>query len=428
MGIFNGLAAVEEEIIKCMKCGNCQAVCPIYKETRREPSVARGKIKLAAALLQGEVRATPALAERFDLCLTCLACQAACPSGVQVGRIILAARAAVAAEKGLPLAKKTVFSVVRRPRLFHLGARAGARLQGLLFKRIAPDKMRPRFPLGLEMRRIIPPLAPVTFRQQVAANHPVERCRATVALFTGCLLNYVYPEIGRAALHVLQGNGAAVVIPPEQHCCGAPLLYNGAAEMVRDMARSHVDLFSRVQAEAIITMCGTCGETFKHHYPDLLAGDPAYAPKAREVAARVVDIAQFLYRLPLEKNALKPLDLTVTYHQPCHLGRGLGVVQEPLALIRSIPGIRFVPLKAPDRCCGNAGSFSLTHYPLSCQILTHKIKDIAGTGARAVITGCPACRMQLTDGLGQAKMPLQVMHTIELLARAMPQWALSAGR
>jgi glycolate oxidase iron-sulfur subunit len=416
MSIFNGLAAVEEEILKCMKCGNCQAVCPLYKESRQEPAVARGKIRLAAAVLDGRLKPAETLARRFDLCLTCLACVATCPSGVKVDRIILAARTAMVREKGLPFIKKTAFTGLSRPHLFDLGIKTAARLQGVFFKRLEQEKMQPRFPLGLELRRIVPPLASVPFRDRVAETHKVERPVATVAFFTGCMTNYLYPEIGQATLRVLKAHGVNVIIPRMQHCCGAPLLYNGAADMTREMAKSHVDLFGSIRADAIITVCGTCGEAFKHLYPELLDTTPGYGKKAREVADRIMDITRFLYRLPFNPELFRAPELSVTYHQPCHLGRGLGVVQEPLFIIRSIAGVTYQPLKEPDRCCGNAGSFSLAHYDLSYRVLAHKLRDIKSSGAQMVITGCPACRMHLNDGLTQEQMPQKAVHTIEFLA------------
>jgi glycolate oxidase iron-sulfur subunit len=418
MSIFDSLASVEEEIINCMKCGNCQAVCPIYQISLREPAVARGKIYLAVALLRGELDATAALAGRFDLCLTCLACVDACPSGVQVDRIILAARTELAKSKGLPPVKEVLFRGIRRHGFMAWGAKAVSRFQGLVFKRLDSEKMRPRFPLGLDRRRIIPPLAPVNLLEQIAGEHTVERSLARVAYFAGCLANYLYPEIGLALLKVLKANRVSVVVPRRQHCCGAPLFYNGAAGMVREMAKSHVDIFGPASYDAVITACGTCGESFCQYYPELLEGIPGYAKKAQDLAAKTMDISVFLNNLPLRKDILQPLERTVTYHQPCHLGRGLGVVSEPPALIQSIPGIKLALLQEPGRCCGNAGSFSLTHYQLSVRIRERKLKDIASTGAQIVVTGCPACKMHLREGLFQEEMPQRVTHTVELLARS----------
>ncbi|RYD03756.1 hypothetical protein N752_18585 [Desulforamulus aquiferis] len=158
MAIYDGIKEIEEELLKCMKCGNCQAVCPIYKETKAEASVARGKIRLAEAVLKGEIGYTPGIAKRFDLCLTCEACAANCPCGVkpirlswQLGR--------VSTTKGFAHSKKAAFTLLRHPKLFDLGLRMGGTFQGLVFSK--KDKgMSPRFPIGIESRRSYLPWPP----------------------------------------------------------------------------------------------------------------------------------------------------------------------------------------------------------------------------------------------------------------------------
>lgn len=162
------LAAVRDEISRCMKCGNCQAVCPIYFETKKELGVARGKLTLAQAALEGELPVTPAFAERLSLCLTCNACVANCPSGVRFDRILLATRAAVVKACGLPPVKKVIFAGLSHPIVFRAGLRSGRLLQPLIFKRHPRKKANyPRFPLGLDRRRIVPPLAARTAGQAV---------------------------------------------------------------------------------------------------------------------------------------------------------------------------------------------------------------------------------------------------------------------
>ncbi|KUK41419.1 MAG: hypothetical protein XD69_0525 [Clostridia bacterium 62_21] len=412
------LAAVEDEIIKCMRCGNCQAVCPLYRETRWEPAVARGKVRLAQAVLKGELPCTVELKKRFDLCLTCMACVANCPSGVRVDRIILAARAALAEACGLPVPARTALGVMRRPGLFEGVARTLSRVQGLFFKRRAGG-MTPRFPVGLEWRRVFPPLAAVPFKSRVPEENPVKGAASRVALFTGCLANYIYTGTGEGALRALNAAGVSVVVPKGQHCCGYPALVNGAVELAREMARSHVQLFHALGCDAVITLCGTCGEAFKLYYPELLVDDPL-GEAAAALSEHVYDIAQCLWSVhPLDLDRLRKVDAVITYHEPCHLGRGLGVKDEPLALICAIPGVRFAPLKDPARCCGGAGSFGLTHYNLAATVRQRKLDDIVQAGGEIVATGCSACRMHLEEGIAQQGLPQKVMHTIELLASAL---------
>lgn len=420
MNHYHHLSAVEEEIASCMRCGNCQAACPYYRETGAEASVARGRIRLAKAVLQGELAYNPTLAERFE-CLTCYACNAACPCGVKIDKIFLAARAAMVRQGGLPTYKKYMFTALKNRRLLDFGFKTAAKAKGLLFKPHPAGGLHLRFPLGLEMRRVVPPLAPRPFREEVEESLPLPGAKSKVAFFTGCLVNYVYPSTGRAVVEALMKSGVSVLVPKAQHCCGAPFLLNGAVEMAEAMARSHVDLFSGLDIDALVVPCGTCGESFKKKYVDLLDGVPGYAARAGELAAKTYDIADFACNVaPFDRQRLREVNMTVTYHEPCHLGRGLGVSAQPLEIIRSIPGLNFVPLREPARCCGNAGSFSVSHYDVSYGILKHKLADIAGTGADAVVTGCGACRMQLEDGIAQEGLGKKVFHTAELLAMALP--------
>lgn len=418
MAIYDGLKEIEEELIKCMKCGNCQAVCPIYKETRSESSVARGKLKLAESILKGQIGYTPGIAKRFDLCLTCQACSENCPCGVKVHKVILAARAELARQKGLPTAKKVAFNLLRHPKLFDLGLRMGGKFQGLAFKKKATG-MSPRFPIGLESRRVLPTLADKPLKSLIPEENRVKHASKTVAFFSGCVTNYIYTSAGLALVDVLNRNGVNVIFPKDQHCCGAPALINGDVETAREMAKSHVEIFSKYNVDAVITMCGTCGESFKYKYSELLEKDPALLEKARAIGNKTNDISEYLVDvLKVDFSKLGNVAMDFTYHEPCHVGRGLGLTRQPLEILKNIPGLAYKPMKAPNRCCGGAGSFSLTNYSLSYQILGKKLDDIKGTGASTVVTACGSCRMQLEDGLAQENMNLPVMHVIEVVQKA----------
>lgn len=413
------LQGVEEDIIKCMKCGNCQAVCPLYRETRSEPAVARGKVQLARAVLKGEVEYTERVARHFDLCLTCLACVANCPCGVRVDKIVLAARAAVAQKRGLPLVQRAAVAGLSSRGLMEAGAKTATLAQKLLFRPV-DGGMSPRFPVGLELRRVVPPLAARPLKELLPDNLSLPAPVKKVAFFAGCVTNYVYPGVGLALVEVLQRHGVEVVFPREQHCCGTPVLMMGDRKTAADMARSGIDIFDAAGIDALVTVCGTCGEAFRHHYPDLLRDEAGYGDRAAALARRTCDISEFLTSVvPLDKKHLGPVEAVLTYHEPCHLGRGLGVVRQPVELLKHIPGAEFNPLQQPARCCGGAGLFSLKYYGLSYDILKHKLQDIQSTGAGIVVTGCGSCRIQLSDGLAQANIPARVMHTVEMLAYSM---------
>lgn len=419
----NSLALLTEEIHRCMKCGNCQAVCPIYKTIKNEIGVARGKIHLAQFILNDQKALNSDLQRLFDLCLCCKACSENCPCGVQADQIILAARAALVQKMGLPAGKRFALQILSHPRYAQLAAGTLCKTQGLFFKQV-PGGMQARFPLpisGLDLRRVLPPLADRPFGKQAPERLPVARPRLKVAFFAGCVTNFIYPGVGNAVLELMQSHRIEVLVPKQQHCCGTPLLIHGDRETARQMARSHIDIFAQMSdLDAIVTVCGTCGEAFTKYYPELLQDSPSEYARARHLAAKTCDISQFFSSLcPLERQKLKPLPLKVTYHSPCHLARGMGVNEQAVELIKLVPGVEFVPLREATRCCGGAGSFSLTHYELSCQILQQKIDDIAASRAGAVVTGCGACRMQIADGLARNEMPVRIMHTAELLAAAL---------
>jgi len=410
---------LEAEIAKCMKCGNCQAVCPIYKEDMAEWSVARGKIKLARDLLTGKLEYTDRMEQIFSLCLTCQACAENCPCGVRPDKIILATRAVMVAKKGLPAVKRAAFNLLEHPGSFRWGMRVGSKLQGVGLRKVNDSGLvKPRFPIGLDMRRVVRPLAAKSLLSQVPEVTTVDNPRGRVVFFTGCMLNYIYTDAGQAVIDVLAANNIEVVTPKAQHCCGIPVIMNGDMETARKIARYNIDVLSGYECDAVVTHCGTGIDAWVHHYPELLADDAAYAEQARVLSAKAYDLSQYLVDVAGFRPPKKAVDTTVTYHDPCHMVRGVGVSAQPREIIRSIPGVVFQEMKKPDRCCGSAGSFSLTHYNLSSKIRDRKIRDILSVGPDRVLTSCGACRMQIEEGLYQAGDNVPVQHVAELLASA----------
>ncbi len=422
MAYYDSLDNVKAEITKCMKCGNCQAVCPIYKEVMGESGVARGKIQIAGDLLEGKLEFTDKLQEIFSLCLTCKACAANCPCGVHPDQVILAVRAALVRKKGLPGLKRQIFGLMANPQRFRIGLGMASKLQGIGLKKIDSKELaRPRFPIGLDMKRVVRPLAAKSLLAVVPETNKISKPRARVAFFTGCMLNYVYTEAGRAVIDVLNANGVEVVVPKKQHCCGIPVFVNGDVATAKEIARYNLDVFAGGNYDAIITHCGTCIGAWVHHYHELLADDPKYAAVARELSAKAFDVSQYLIdELGMREPEAK-LNYTVTYHDPCHMVRGVGVARQPRQVIKSIPGVTLVEMKTPDRCCGSAGSFSLMHYQLSSQIRDKKVADALSANSDMVLTSCGACRMQLEDGLYQARADVPVKHVVEVLAEAYAQ-------
>ncbi|MFZ7102641.1 MAG: (Fe-S)-binding protein [Peptococcaceae bacterium] len=411
---------LEKEAIRCIKCGACQTVCPVFKELEAESTVARGKVNLIKAVIKGDVEAGSGFKERMSWCLACKACVENCPSGTQVDRLVIGARQKLVEDNGLPFLKKLIFRWgLRNRRLFDLSLNMGSIFQKIFF-RTAPNGrgMLPRLPMGLDKRRLISPLAEQTFRNKQQAKIANQGAVKTVAFFTGCMINHVNPEIGEAVLKLLKHNGANVIIPKNQHCCGTPAYVNGDIETARELAKATVDHFSSLDVDAVITACGSCGLALRKEYPEILKGDSKYKAKAELLSSKTLDITEYLADSGLQGN-LQKVNKIVTYHESCHLGRGLKVKEQPRGLIKSIPGIEFKEMTDPGRCCGAAGSFSLSHYELSMKINKHKVQDIADTGAEVLVTGCAACMMHIKDGLNRSGQDnIEVMHTAELIAAA----------
>lgn len=410
----------EKEVIRCIRCGACQNVCPIFKELQAESTVARGRIKLIRGVINQELALTAGFREKMSLCLMCKACVVNCPSGVQVDKLVEAARQEIAEQQGLAPLKKLIFRLVLKNRwVFNLGMGMGRTTQGLFFRQGPNGQgMLPRMSLGLDKRRLLAPLAPKPLRAIFPGVVKVQAAKLRVAFFTGCMINYIYTDTGRAVLNVLKRNGVEVVIPALQNCCGAPVRINGDYPTAQVMAKANLDVFLKETIDAVVVACGTCALSLKNEYAELLKDDPVYAEKAQRLGAMVKDFTELMVSLDGFKELAGSLPLQVTYHDPCHLVRGLKVKEQPREIIKSIPGVMFTEMSKPDTCCGSAGSFSLLHYELSTKINDHKVESVCQTGAEVLVTGCSACRMHIADGLNRRQVPVQVMHTAQLLEMA----------
>lgn len=421
MSIYSSLDSIREELYKCMKCGNCQEVCPIYKETRQEVGAARGKISLVEAILNGETEMTEGLADRLSLCTTCGACSEKCSCGVSFGKIILAARAEAVRQKGLHPIKKFAFNLIKLNRLFDFGMKTGSVFQGFAMKRIkGSDKgARLRFDFGLGKDKVLPNLAKKPLKDELPEIIKVNNPKMRVGYYIGCVTNYFYTDMGRAVVDVLTENGCEVVVPKEQGCCGTPASVNGDVESAKVMARRNLLAFEKTGVDAIVSNCSSCGESWKHVFGQLFDDEPEMKALADKWAAKTYDISEFLiHKVPFKKEGLGRVERKVTYHDPCHLNRGQGINKEPREILKSIPGVELIEMKKPSRCCGMAGSFMLVHPDLSAKISDKKIEDIAQTHTDTVVTGCPACRLQLTSGVVNAGLNEDVVHTVQVLAES----------
>jgi glycolate oxidase iron-sulfur subunit len=242
-----------------------------------------------------------------------------------------------------------------------------------------------------------------------------------IGLFVGCVSNYLFPNISRSALDVFLRQGISVFIPKNQYCCGLPAFGSGDEQIPLSLARKNMEAFLEEDIEKIVAPCASCASMLKLDYPLLFPESDPLREKVLRFAAKVIDGPQFTAKLPAQDSAKdnssqKPV--RVTYHDPCHLRRKLGIYQEPRNILKNLPGVQYVEMREANRCCGQGGSFNIANYDLSLKILEKKIQAVEDTGADIVATSCSGCLLQLMDGLHQAGSKKEVRHIVEMVNQA----------
>ncbi len=413
----------QADLDACTKCGFCMSACPVYREEKNESAVARGKIMLVRSLLNGELTVTDEMAEILNRCTLCGTCAQNCPAGTNVPTVVTAARVDKVRRKGVPFPYNVIYRwLLPRRRLFGYTVRFVSWFQGIFLpKTEGTIRHLSMFLSALGKGRHIPRIAPKFLRQSVPeVNKPPAsvKVKFTVGYFTGCMTDFVFPELGIKIVHFLNKNGVEVIMPRGQGCCGAPV-FLGAGDFAtgRKMADANVKAFEGL--DYVITDCATCASAMKD-YVKFLADTPERKKSYSEFTSKIKDITEFLVdvlKLPPSAYHVAPefKGKTVTWHEPCHLGRYLGVKEQPRKILKALKDIKYVEMPDADRCCGMAGTFSIYFYDLSRKIADKKASSIKSTGADVVVTDCPGCQIQLIDTTARNKMPQQVRHIMELL-------------
>lgn len=395
------------DISRCVKCGVCGAVCPSYLRERDESFSARGRMTLIKAVLDGRLTVSRIFKDRLATCMTCLACEASCPSGVPVTELIQAAKEQAVAESGMGLVNSVIAGAVKQPAFF----RAAAWLApvALHYNKGQGESSKlalEGFNRGFKAcpRRLLSGVQ--SSKERVQEQGP----KGKVAFFAGCAVNYFQQDIGRSLAAVLNTIGYEVIIPEDVKCCGRPLLSLGDRRAAEELAAHNAALLEALEADAIVTGCASCGLTFKKEYPKLLR------PGVKTPV--VFDIHDFLSG-KIAGIKLNPVRKNVTIHDPCHLGRGQGLSRTVRDLLQAIPGLTLVEMRDADRCCGFGGVMRVTNRGLSDGIAEDKVRNIFASNASVVATGCPGCRMQITDALRRHGSDIKVAHPVQLLEESL---------
>ena len=413
---------------QCMHCGMCLPTCPTYDQTKHERNSPRGRIALMRAVADGVLDVTHEFAEEMSYCLGCLACQTACPAGVNYAELFETARSDIEQQNAHGGAARkfwrtlTLGFLFMRPGALRFAGRAVA-----LYQRSGLEALARR----TGVIRLLPPalrrLEPQTPRVATKFSDSLIRPRETpsgptryrVALLTGCVQDLVFPDVNRDTADVLLANGCSVDTPPVQPCCGSLHAHNGDLERARVLARRMIEVFPPDRYDAIITNAGGCGSHLRRYAP-LLRDDREYYDRATVWDRKVRDIQEWLIEIGCRPPEASPFNepTTVTYHESCHLVHGQKISREPRALLRLLPGVSLVELAESTWCCGSAGIYAITQPEQAERLLGRKTANIVGTGASWVATANPGCHLQIARGLSAADARIQVAHPVSLVARA----------
>ncbi|SDZ98919.1 iron-sulfur cluster-binding protein [Desulfuromusa kysingii] len=423
----NGRSSLTEspqcrDALNCIRCGACANVCPVYQTVGGHVF---GHVYIGAIgiILTAFYHGLDNAAELVKACIGCRSCVAVCPSQIDLEEIILHLRETVGDEEGIGAGKSLVFrKVMQNRKLFHSLIKAASLLQKPVTKGEKTIRHLPLFFSPLTEWRTLPAIADKALRDSFNQKpQHVDKPRYRVALFGGCANDFLYPELGLDLIEVMNALDVEVFYPQQQNCCGIPAIYSGDKQTAVELAKQNIEAMLEDHPDYVLTTCPTCAMALKHNFVEALKDNPAWAERAERLSHITVDAASFaLNQLDgAAKFAGLATDEKITYHDSCHLKRGVGVWEEPRTLIKDA-GYQLVEMNHADRCCGFGGSYSLTSHPdISKKILQDKVADIQASGATCVAMDCPGCMMQIRGGLEKAGVPVRAQHTIELLAEAL---------
>ncbi len=395
----------------CVHCGICLPQCPTYRVLGEEMDSPRGRLYLMRAVAEGRAELSDTFVHHIDTCLGCRACETACPAGVPFGSLLEATRAQIE-RSGRPWRRRlfdaALFALFPRPGRMSvaIGLARAYRRSGLQHAVRRSGVLRP-FPRAAAMDAL---LGDVPEGGGVPEFLPARgRARGRVGVLRGCVQRILYADVNEDTARLLALAGWDVVMPRAQGCCGALELHAGRLDDLRARARALAAAFP-IDLDWLVTNAAGCGSAIRE-YGHWLPGDTA----AGALAARTRDVTELLVDADLP---LRPLEVTVTYHDACHLAHGQKVRAAPRRLLARIPGLRLVELRDSDLCCGSAGIYNIAEPEMADRLLELKMARIAETGASIVVSGNPGCLMQIAKGARVRGLPLEVVHPVTLLARS----------
>lgn len=383
---------------QCIRCGFCLESCPTFLITGDESQSPRGRITLAKEAHAAE-SFSPSTVAALDTCLGCRACETACPSGVQYGKIIEIARDEIAGKNKF---QKRLINSITNPTL----ARFQFALGGLLPSRKPPALLSKL--LSGQLPEADTPQLPAECAWPALEESSLPPIKGQVYLLEGCVMRVLYPEVNEATKRLLRRVGIEVV-PTKSGCCGALHAHSGYLADAEDRAQALAT--SMPDDLPVIVNSAGCGSTIKEYGSVVGEG-------LAEFGRRTFDATEFLHQHGLIdqlKLSRGLIPTKVTYHEACHLVHGQKISSIPKELISAIPGVNLVPFAEADVCCGSAGTYNVFQPKMARQLLDRKWANVASTGAQILATGNPGCHAWIEQANREHDHPIRVLHTLELL-------------
>ena len=437
------------ELHTCIHCGLCLTACPTYRTLKIEPDSPRGRLYLMRGLAEGRISPSDPLVGHLDRCLDCRACETVCPAGVPYSRLLEATRGQLARRwRGgsplrllghwvlrsvLPRAERVALAadLLRIGQARPLAALLGTRLAQQLMPRFAKQglamtpALQPRRARALEsVATRLPEGARMERREGALVFHPAGTPKGHVAFHTSCVMPAMFPETNHESVRLMVLAGVKVTVPRAQTCCGALQAHAGLRRVAKSLGAENARAFAG-EYDFVVSNSAGCGAALRET-GHLLHGS-AESTAAGTLSTRTRDVAEVLahYNLPVPPAPLHSardaaLPLRVTYHDACHLAHAQRVREAPRRLIRSLPGVEFVPLPNADWCCGSAGVYNLTHPDMADAQLDGKLEAVASVAPEVVVASNPGCLLHMRRGATARGLTPRFVHLVELLGEAFP--------
>ena len=403
------------EIFNCIRCGACLDVCPAFALVGGHvfgSKVYTGGIgTLLSHFLVSEERAS----QIQNICLQCGRCEEVCGGGLHIPEMIMKLREADA-KKNPNAVKKFALDAVTDRKLFHSMLRIASVAQGPFTKGAPMIRHLPMFLSGLTEGRSFPTIAEVPFRDVFPTiQQKVENPKGTIAMFTGCLLDFVYTDLARDVILDLNSIGYKVDKPMGQACCGCPASSMGDVENAAKEAEINIEGMHAEDYDYVVSACPSCTHQLRI-YPTFFEEGTEMHKRAQILADKSFDFCKLFYDLGGCEDVGDGKEVKVTYHDSCHLCRELHVTEEQRELLKHTKGVEFVEMEDHDNCCGFGGAYCALLPDISTGILANKIDHIVESGADVVAMDCPGCIMQIAGGLDARDLPIKAKHTATIIA------------